>query len=175
MVTRAIALQPTADGTMIIGNTIFKNDRGIVWPNNTVNVSVLKNTTVYNTGHAIDISANGSSALLHNNIISHNGGAGIDGTDAKFISRSHNDYFLNTGGLCTGGLTEGTGGLTADPQFINAAIDDYRLLSTSPLIDAGTPTGDDYNGDLLPTTTGPTRIRGCRNRPKHRTLSGGEN
>ncbi|MCE5229908.1 FG-GAP-like repeat-containing protein [bacterium] len=42
----------------------------------------------------------------------------------------------------------GTGNITSDPQFVNAAAGDFRLKSTSPCIDAGkdSGTGFDING-----------------------------
>lgn len=36
----------------------------------------------------------------------------------------------------------GTGNISDDPQFVNAATSDYRLLATSPCIDAGDPASD---------------------------------
>ena len=39
---------------------------------------------------------------------------------------------------CTFPAPGGTGNITNDPQFVNAARPDYRLLETSPCVDAGT-------------------------------------
>ncbi len=42
---------------------------------------------------------------------------------------------------CVQGLTTGTGNINVDPQFANAAGDDYRLAVTSPAIDRGSNPG----------------------------------
>ncbi|MHC4620232.1 MAG: right-handed parallel beta-helix repeat-containing protein [Planctomycetota bacterium] len=42
------------------------------------------------------------------------------------------------------GAACGTGNISDDPLFVNAAANDYRLASDSPCIDAGDPSGDYY-------------------------------
>ena len=51
----------------------------------------------------------------------------------------------------------GSGNIDADPQFVSAASDDYRLLSSSPCIDAGFAGSQatDFQGDLRPIGAGP--------------------
>ena len=52
-----------------------------------------------------------------------------------------------------GGAYSGMGNLSTDPQFVDAAGEDYHLAAWSPVIDAGTPYGapdHDYDGDPRP-------------------------
>lgn len=54
---------------------------------------------------------------------------------------THSDIGMNalTGWSCSPGLTNGIyGNIHTDPQFIDPTGNDYRLMATSPCIDAGT-------------------------------------
>lgn len=71
-----------------------------------------------------------SNVTVVNSIFWNNSGDdfAVDGTSTLRV-----DY------CCSQESYAGTGNLSADPQFVNAAINDYRLLPTSPCIDTGDP------------------------------------
>ena len=61
----------------------------------------------------------------------------------------------------SGTVTWGSGNISGDPLFVDAANDDYHLQSSSPCIGAGTLTGapsDDIDGDARPIPAGDTAV-----------------
>ena len=57
---------------------------------------------------------------------------------------------------CAGSAAQGTGNIAADPRFLDTASGDYRLRTTSPCLDAGSP---DFFGTAL-DLPGNDRIQG---------------
>jgi parallel beta-helix repeat protein len=106
-------------------NILFYNN--IVYDNTYAGVSVsygtptntqIYNNTIYHTlkGNGINISSKSNGAKVQNNIIYNNAVVSID-------NRGTNTVLSNN--------------WTADPKFMNAAMKDFRLQATSPVINAG--------------------------------------
>lgn len=59
--------------------------------------------------------------------------------------------------LFSGNVPQGAGNMAGPPQFIDAAMNNFHLMATSPARDAADPaatTGHDIDGDARPTGTG---------------------
>ncbi len=109
------------------------------------------------------MSGDGGNVTLINNTIAYNkpkgSGGGIATIYNATITGVNNIIFFNEKSQCSGNkitLTytacsdnlSGTGNITSDPQFVNAASDDYHLKQGSPCIDTGDP-----NSPLDPDNT----------------------
>ena len=89
------------------------------------NVTISHCTIVDNTApDAGGMYATAANATLSHSIVWNNGPSPVGGTVTALYSDVEGGYL-------------GTGMITADPQFVNAAADDYHLLRTSPCINAG--------------------------------------
>ncbi|MCP3982503.1 MAG: DUF1565 domain-containing protein, partial [bacterium] len=145
----------------IVNNIVVGNEAtslgGGVRLSNSSSVELVNNTIAANTGDGISVDASG--ATLTNNIVSHNTGYGIREEDstADPTTVRNNDLFQNDLGLYLDegtttytGLTlfeanvaEASDNLDADPQYVagendaDHTDDDYRLLDSSPCLDAG--------------------------------------
>ena len=118
-----IELDRNGDDFEIIGNIIDANGIGIGLDRSS-DTTIVKNTIAYNTGDAVNFSGNISGTIFQNNLVSHNTGWAITGDSGVFGTRSHNAYFSNSGGLCSGCLAVGTSLTSDDPPYINATGDD---------------------------------------------------
>jgi parallel beta-helix repeat protein len=86
-----------------------------------------------------------NNCTFYGNTAGRNGGGVAYGTADNSIiwgntatSNGVNFYSLTASHTCSPELTdESDGNITDDPQFVDAAVGDYRLQSTSPCIDAG--------------------------------------
>jgi len=87
---------------------------------------------------------------IFNNIVM-GGDAGVVRVHGASVSLGWNDFYNLTTTYI--GCSAGRGDLYADPQFVNAGDDNFRLRETSPCIDAGTNTGAppfDFEDDPRP-------------------------
>jgi hypothetical protein len=101
------------NGTIVRNNIVYGNEvEGIGIGQTCTNCKVYNNTTYNNPG---------------NNIKSGDGGSGIE-------IRNNIAY---PKGISLGSGSVSTNNLTTNPNFANAAANDFRLLSSSPAIDAG--------------------------------------
>src|SRR5262249_5395998 len=80
------------------------------------------------------------SAVFTNNIVTDNGGCGLDLNNIASGGQqiSYNDVFGNATNYC-GSAAAGTGDISQIPRFVDTSSGDYRLLSTSSCLNAGTP------------------------------------
>jgi hypothetical protein len=83
------------------------------------------------------------------------GGYSAEGTIGLYqssgtLNSSYNDVWANDTNWS--GCSSGEGDISADPQFVDAANNDFHLQATSPCIDAGTPEGTDMGRyDYVPS------------------------
>jgi hypothetical protein len=112
------------------------------------------NTFAYNVGEGSGWCEGGAIRLLYpetnvvieNNIIANSTGCGIacwEGAQATFgvnlFWGNRNTDVAGMAGVCSPGWQEL--GVFADPQFCNAALDDYHVSSTSPALQQAEPLG----------------------------------
>ena len=105
------------------------------------------NTLVGMGDHAIKVCGDGGSngvTVAKNNIFANNV-SGIFREGDSFAYSSYNLYYNNTTDT-TSITSDGGNNVHADPLFVDAENDDYRLCSDSPAIDAGTDVGLPYEG-----------------------------
>jgi len=143
-VGRGIYLGANASGALLVGNLIVRGDRGILVGNGVSGVILRHNTLVYQTGDGLVVGS-GNAAEVTNNVFAFADGYGLIATDASVDVRDYNAYYGNGDADCSG-CTLDAHAVTAAPAFADAPADDFTLLDGSPLVDAGTPTGEDRNG-----------------------------
>jgi hypothetical protein len=129
----------------VIGNVLARCAPGILFGSGADDTIIVHNVFHANTSDGIAAGSASSGVTLQNNIFSANAGFGLRGQSSVFAVNDHNSYFGNTAGTCSA-CPLGTGSLTSDPQYMDAAADDYRLQPSSPNIDTGADTGNDVNG-----------------------------
>jgi len=138
--------------TTLVNNIAVRNQAGGFQLTQS-NVSFINNTIVSNTLNGIGFWDGSIVPLLRNNIVADNGLYGVAGDGILSLSE-YNDLWNNlSGSYDVPTITLGTGNLALDPQFEDAATDDYHLRAGSPCIDAATSTGApgvDFEGDLRP-------------------------
>lgn len=111
-----------------------------------VEANVVGNTVERSRGPAFsarnDVDTSGHMNLdLFNNVFAHSGRRGIDIDSAHQSTMTfragNNDTFKNPDGNFFDGNNPGTGNLSVDPQFLDRAVGNLRLKSSSPVIDKG--------------------------------------
>ncbi|MBK9492018.1 MAG: hypothetical protein IPO07_26860 [Haliscomenobacter sp.] len=113
-------------------NCVFvQNDNNALFNEGAGTVSLI-NCTLSANARAIFNNDNGTSTIVKNSIIWGN----TEGIGGPGLSNVTVTYSIVQGGVFTG-----TGNLSQDPLFVNAAGSNLRLLPCSPAIDAGTAAG----------------------------------
>ena len=103
--------------------------------------TVVNNTFHNSVGNSIRVEQKGiTRGIIKNNLIHLSGAPQIMGRLAA--DYSHNGWFRSSGGSLSS-LQDTVG---TDPLFWNVPAKDFRLISTSPAIDRGTPVGILYHG-----------------------------
>lgn len=142
----AIHLWHDANNVTIANNTVFSSKFGII---------VGGGDFHHTTGPADNV--NVSNNIVYNNLygISEQGATGTHNTYTNNLVYQNSIYNINL----QNGLTH-SGTFTADPEFVydpGTGGGDYHLKSTSPAIDAGSPTyapSTDLDGNTRPMGTG---------------------
>ena len=144
----------TSSNPTITNCCIFDNGSHGFNGTGTVQATLTNNTFAFNGGNGVRVYHSASSVT--NNIITDNSSYGIYCASGP-PSTSYNDVWNNTtdyGGVCSAG----TGDISDDPQYVDVALDDYRLGIYSPCIDVG----DDLAPDIPATDfEGEGRILGA--------------
>jgi len=97
--------------------------------------SFIGNTMNQNSGGAVYLS--NANIPVKNNIVTGTTGTGIQCAGSPIPTPTYCDVWGNTTNY--GGCAPGTGCLSLDPLYVNAAGGDYHLALHSPAIDAGDP------------------------------------
>ncbi len=142
---RGLVLTGASDGSLVFGNVLARCAPGILFGSGADDTVIVHNVLHASSAEGIAVSSGSSGVVMQNNIFSANGGFGLIADDAVFAANDHNNYFGNTAGTCSG-CALGAGSLTSDPEYMDAAANDYRLQPSSPNIDTGADTGNDVNG-----------------------------
>ncbi len=133
-------------------NSIFSNLTNDALVNNGSSNINLFNNTIFNSGR-YGLSASGNATFKNNviynsttNDVSIGAGATVTGSNNWFQSSSAN----GSGSYSDQGNTTWSAG---DPAFVNSGSGNFNLLSSSSLINAGTPVGltTDYAGNPVPS------------------------
>jgi parallel beta-helix repeat protein len=114
-------------------------------------VTLTNNTIAGNgAGYGVEIRATGSLSLTNNLVVDHSYGLYSDGATTPWLA--HNDVWDNAIADYYG-LDRGATDISADPDFVDLAGDDYHLGTCSAAVDAGTNVDAppvDYDGDVRP-------------------------
>jgi predicted GH43/DUF377 family glycosyl hydrolase len=131
----------TLTNSLIVSNVGFDmawDGDGICVRGDDSRARLINNTIVDNSAEGVQV-FNAGSVLVRNNILYGNDG-GIHNYEGEgTVSSDHNAFWDN--GWDYAYVDPGTGDISADPAFRDAANDDYRLRIGSPCVDAGTPEG----------------------------------
>ena len=150
---------PTVENCIFSGNSANYSGGGIYneyYSSPTVtNCDFVGNSAISGSGGGMYIYDCCSSPAIHNNIIVGNtastgGGIWSDGTSSPTID--YNDVWNNSPNDYSG-CSAGPHDISYDPVFVNPAVGDYHLQSSSPCIDTGTNVGaptEDIEGNPRP-------------------------
>ncbi len=137
--------------TTVTHNVILRMKQGLGYGVKITGAVLFSNNTIDSCVRAIDISGSQASfAVVKNNIVTNNN-FGILAGDAPNVYR-YNDFFKNS--IPYPFSSPGPGDIGADPQYFDAANNDFRVKSTSPTIDTGDPSDPvglepDPNGERI--------------------------
>ena len=153
------------ENVTVRNNRIYNNAHGIYTTEyydaaGIYSMNITNNVIYGSTYDGIKMTTERSRLIMTNNIITNNGGYGINNTASNISwSLSFNDIWNNTQGRYNG-TTEGEGEIEVDPNFADAENGDFYLKSTdgrwngstwvhddvtSPCIDTGDPVSDYSN------------------------------
>ena len=138
--------------TTIQNNVVHHNTNNGILIYSGSTATIVNNTVDNNSFGIVTIGDPPPVLTITNNIVTNNGAEGISFHYASADSTLSNNDVWNHG-IDYDTVSPGTGDISADPLFVNAAAGDYHLQPGSPCIDTGTNTGapaDDFEGDPRP-------------------------
>ena len=141
-VTNTLFAENTAGNS---GSAIYANSTATL----TLQHSVVRNALL-NPGRAVYIWGPGS---VQNSIIVNQAMGVVAGTAGKSVTENYNVFYgnnANTSAVNGASVVSGGASKAADPKFVDAVNRNFRLLSTSPAIDAGAPSGSSVDADGNP-------------------------
>lgn len=144
----------------LVNNYILHNNSDAISGFNGSAINIIQNVIAYNTGSAVSFSVPSGDRgpfCFNNTIVSNNAGFGISGfnSSSEIINNVvigqaalnaggpivwYNDFYNSGNSAYSGGasnLTGINGNISIDPQFACGISGDFRLLPTSPVINAG--------------------------------------
>lgn len=140
---KLIELGVSTNQPVSIESCVFRSSDVAISPN--VNPLFVSNTIFRDLGAITDSLSSGGSVTFSNCVFTRNGPAALFGTVVDHTV-SNSIFLSNTGSIPFGTKTDfcvlaasrnGVGNIIADPMFVNAAANDFRLQPGSPAIDAG--------------------------------------
>jgi hypothetical protein len=125
---------------IIYNNGVFREECAITF-NHGAN-GLIYNNVIYNNQCGIDVKRSATNTGVYNNTLYNNNvigyGAAIFLENVTGTVVRNNILWQSGGGVYDGGTgTVQSNNLETDPQFVNAAGNDFHLQATSPAIDAG--------------------------------------
>jgi hypothetical protein len=128
---------PTINNVTIENNIIYNNlGKGVHIDNSAVNNLAIKNNTLSGNGDGLTFGNQNINASIKNNIIANNTIGITKGTKAV-LTLSYNNVYGNTTLNYAVGVSVGTGDISFDPVFKDAANGNFSLKEFSACIDAG--------------------------------------
>jgi parallel beta-helix repeat protein len=129
----------------ITNNVVVTNTSNGIWAVNTIDARIINNTVVNNTydgisGWAWPITPTTPlTTTILNNIVVNNGGCGVNGYNGAILIIDYNDIQGNANDYCAlASPPNGLHNISSDPQFVNAAGNDFHIRYGSPAMDKGT-------------------------------------
>jgi hypothetical protein len=142
----------TLDRPYIHGNTIWENGVYGIQDNAETNSARIWHNTIHgNSADGIGVIRSGVGPVgndydIRNNILTSNGGQGIQVDAGTFLFLDYNDYFINVGGSCGGTVCAlELNRLQVNADYVAPATGDFRLKPTSQCIDQAFDLGVDRN------------------------------
>ena len=165
-------------GDAVENNTLYDNATGIQIASNPYGEgagnTVVNNTIVQTTGAALSLLPGSDDTTFIDNIVSLTGATGIVAPDTAQVgfASDYNLFYLQAGATVAtwSGQTIATlnewktevgldaNSLAANPDFVNAADDDYLLTNASPALNRGDPSLSYINKPISATTGNGDRI-----------------
>jgi hypothetical protein len=155
------------NGTPQITNNMFYNNLTYTIATGSSSSAIINNTIVGSSlsgaGAGIFINSPPSCSppycagdeIINNIITGHEDGIQLNDSAVTFdVTIDHNDFWDNSNSDIDPDLSPGPDNRFEDPAFVNAAGNDYHLVTASPCVDTGegipTAPDDDFDGDSRP-------------------------
>ncbi len=120
-------------------SVIDHNAQDGVYAIQTANANLTNVTLADNLGNGLRVHASAAAATVTNSIVANNSGYGVTtAAGAPTAAVTYSDFWQNGSGDTSGEVSLGAGVIMLDPMFVNPGSN-YRLLPSSPAIDAGNP------------------------------------
>ncbi len=128
-------IDATRSSLVVVNNVIVDNRcGGVVLRGAADEETRIVNNTIGGNGNEAGVSVwHGAAAAVTNNVVVGNRSGGVACIEGGVVTLAHNNLWDNDYIDCQPGPTD----ISARPQFVDPANDDYRLLPGSPCIDAG--------------------------------------